>query len=102
MIAQTDIPAFPQDLILFPSTYQNAVEASINVPLPEGESLTPSQKILTLLHEIKRVNFSIEYYKEKQAHDKIEDLKIIKDFFTTMLQEIMATQFQVVLSKQAA
>ncbi len=102
MTKQTDTTLFDKDLILIPSTYQSAIEAYINVPLPNAKPLSSSEKVLILLHEIKRVNFSLAYYIGKQQNANIEVLTTTKDFFITMLQEIMATQFQVTFFKKAA
>ena len=84
-----------KDIILYPNEHQSAVEAYLNVPLPDAEPLSTTQKVLFLLEEIKRINYNLAYFSLKNNQNKLEELQKMKENFTTVLHDIMVVQFQI-------
>ena len=102
MITRTNISIIDKDIIVFPSKHQSAVEAYINIPLPGEAPLLPTQKIIILLDEIKQINLSLDYYMARKDNDAVAELLMMKEKFTSILQDIMANQFKITFLKQAA
>jgi hypothetical protein len=102
MIKRVTTSILPKDLIIAPSKYQSTIETILNVPIPGEPLLEPMQKVVILLDEIKKINFSFGYYKEKNQLEAMQKLQTAKECFTIMLQEIMTAQFEITFFKQAA